>query len=74
MASLPQSEQLARTPEPFLPNRNHHQFISPDREVRESQGEREPHLAEREREREDQSSSVERNWNCFVCLNDFDHL
>ena len=39
VASVPQSEQLARTPGSPLPKEKSHLFKSPDRAVGESQGE-----------------------------------
>ena len=50
VASAPQSEQLARTPEPLLPKRKGTEpsSRSQDGEVGESQGERKPQLGERE--------------------------
>ena len=48
MASVSQSEQLASTLEPPLPEEKEHSRLSkaPDREVGKSPGEREPHLGE----------------------------
>ena len=59
VASLPQIEQLARTPEPPLPKEEKTEpSVQSTRSWRgESQGGREPHLGERE---EDQSESKER--------------
>ena len=57
VASVPQREQLARTPEPPLPKgKGTEQSKAPDHEGGESQGGREPHLGEREG---DQSESME---------------
>ena len=66
MASGPQSEQLARTPELRLPKgkEQNHLFKAPDREMRESQGERELHLGEKE---EGQSRSIKRNESAPLC-------
>ena len=49
VASVPQSKQLARTPEPPLPKEKEQNHLSrtPDREVKESQSEREPHLGKK---------------------------
>ena len=49
MASVPQSEQLARTPEPLLPKgkEQSHLSLSPDRQKKDSESEREPHLGEK---------------------------
>ena len=47
VASVPQRKQLASTPEPPLAKGKSRLFNTPDRRVRESQGEREPHLGER---------------------------
>ena len=59
VASVPQREQLASTPKPPLPKGKEHSRPSrvPDREEGDSQGEREPHLGERDG---DQSGSMER--------------
>ena len=59
VASLPQREQLARTSEPPFPKEKDQSRLSrvPDHHDGESQGGREPHLGERER---DQSKSIER--------------
>ena len=59
VASAPQREQLARTPEPPLPKSKEQsrQSSVPDHDGGESQGGREPHLGEKE---EDQSESMER--------------
>ena len=59
VASVPQREQLARTPEPPLPKEREQSRLSrvTDHEGGESQGEREPHLGEKEG---DQSESMER--------------
>ena len=60
VASVSQREQLASTPEPPLPRGKGTEpsvHKVPDRKMGESQGEREPHLGERE---EDQSGSMER--------------
>ena len=49
VASMPRREQLASTPEPPLPREVQSRLsIAPDHEGGESQGEREPHLIERE--------------------------
>ena len=58
VASVPQREQLASTPEPPLPKGKEQSRLSrvPDHEGGESQGRREPHLGEREG---DQSESME---------------
>ena len=58
VASVPQRDQLARTPEPPLPKEKEQsrQSKAPDHEGGESQGGREPHLGEKE---EDQSKSME---------------
>ena len=52
-ASVPQREQLASTPEPSLPKKKQQsrQSRAPDRKGGESQGKREPHLGEKERNR-----------------------
>ena len=59
VASVPQREQLARTPEPPLPKEKEQSRLSrvPDREGGESQDGREPHLGKSEA---DQSESMER--------------
>ena len=60
VASVPQREQLARTPEPLLPKRTRNRALSSrvqDHEGGESQGGRELHLGEREG---DQSKSIKR--------------
>ena len=57
VASVPQREQLASTPEPPCQKEQSHQSKAPDRKVGESQGERGPHLGAREG---DQSGSMER--------------
>ena len=59
VASVLQRKHLVSTPEPLLPKekKKSHQSRSPDREVGESQGEREPHLGEGEG---DWSGSTER--------------
>ena len=51
MASVPQSEQLARTPEQSFPKGKGTESFSrsPDREVEDSEGELEPRLGEREK-------------------------
>ena len=63
VASVAYREQLASTSEPpFLKGmekEQSHLSKVPDRKVGESQGKREPHLGERERER-DQNESMER--------------
>ena len=52
MTSVPQNEQLANTPEsPFAKRKRAILPRSPDREMGKSQGEREPHLGEREGDR-----------------------
>ena len=50
VALVPQSKQLARTPEPPFPKEKEqcHLSRSPDIEMGESQGEQKPHLGERE--------------------------
>ena len=59
VASVPQREQLANTPKPPLPKEKEQSrlFKAADREVGESQGEREPHFSEKGWE---QSRSMER--------------
>ena len=59
MASVLNREQLANTPEPPLPKKKEQSRLSraPDREAEKSQGERQPHLGEKE---EDQSGSTDR--------------
>ena len=59
VASVPQREQLASTPEPPLPKKKEQsrQFRAPDRKGRDSLSERAPHLGERGG---DQSRSMER--------------
>ena len=48
VASMPQSEQLARTPEPPLTKGKSHQSKSPNREMKESLGEQKLRLGEKE--------------------------
>ena len=60
VASVPQREQLASTPEPPLSKKKKNRAVCPEYQVmreRESQGERQPHLDEREG---DQSGSMRR--------------
>ena len=61
VASVPQREQLASTPEPLCQEEKEQsrQSRASDREEGESQGEREPHLSKKEG---DQSESMERKW------------